>query len=94
MEDEKSDSDAKDGGTSCFLNNFQTTADSIEVLITNLGEKFSSEIAEIWSEIDSMESNVLVCITNIKRKPSVPITSRAKRPSTQVFNLRVNHRQP
>ena len=58
MADEKSDSDAKDGGTSCFLNNFQTTTDSIEVLITNVGEKFSSKIAEIWSEIDSTESNV------------------------------------
>ena len=59
MADEKSDSDAKDGGTSCFLNNFQTTAGSIEVLITNVGEKFSSEIAKIWSEIDSIKSNVL-----------------------------------
>ena len=28
MADEKSDSDAKDGGTSCFLNSFQTTTDS------------------------------------------------------------------
>lgn len=60
MADEKSDSDAKDGGTSCFLNNFQTTAESIEVLITNVGEKLSSEIVNIfWSEIDSIESNVL-----------------------------------
>ena len=61
MADEKSDTDATDGGTSCFLNNFKTTADSIEVLITtgNMGEKFSSKIAKIWSEIDSMKSNVL-----------------------------------
>ena len=57
---EKFDSDTKDGGTSCFLNNFQTTAESIEVLITNVGEKLSSEIVNIfWSEIDSIESNVL-----------------------------------
>ena len=28
MADEKSDSDAKDGGTSCFLNSFQTTTGS------------------------------------------------------------------
>ena len=52
MADEKFDRDAKDGGASCFLNNSQTTADSIKVLITNVGEKFSSEIANIfWSEI-------------------------------------------
>ena len=61
MADKKSDTDATDGGTSCFLNNFKTTADSIEVLITtgNMGEKFSSKIAKIWSESDSMKSNVL-----------------------------------
>ena len=59
MANEKSDSDAKDGGTSCFQNNFQTTADSIEVLITNVGDKFSSEIARILSKIDSIKSNVL-----------------------------------
>ena len=33
MADEKSDSDAKDGGTSCFLNNFQAAVDSIVVLL-------------------------------------------------------------
>ena len=56
MADEKFDTNATDGGTSCFLNNFKTTADSIEVLITtsNTGEKFSSKIAQIWSEIDSI----------------------------------------
>ena len=60
MADEKFDRDAKDGGASCFLNNSQTTAESIKVLITNVGEKFSSEIANIvWSKIDSIESNVL-----------------------------------
>ena len=44
MADEKSDSDAKDGGTSCFLNNFQTTADSIEVLITNVVRNFQARL--------------------------------------------------
>ena len=41
------------------MNNFKTTADSIEVSITNVGEKFPAEVAKIWSEIDSIKSNVL-----------------------------------
>ena len=54
MADEKSDSDAKDGGTSCFL-----VSKPPPTVITNVGDKFSSEIAKILSEIDSIKSNVL-----------------------------------
>ena len=53
MADEKFDRDAKDGGASCFLNNSQTTAESIKVLITNVGE--TTDGSE-WTKVSNVKS--------------------------------------